>query len=308
MSSIEWTEKTWNPTVGCSKVSAGCQNCYAINQAYRNAAIGQKLAEQGKNAGRLAYYDGLTEKRGERVEWTGAVKFVPEALDIPLKTRKPTKFFVNSMSDLFHESVSDEQLDKIFAVMALAEKHVFQVLTKRPQRMVEYFSKTPSEGNYPAGFETQYNIEYHANGMADSAEKSIKLPLPNVWLGVTCENQKAADERIPLLQKVPAAVRFVSFEPLLEKVSISPEHHFQDIDWAIIGGESGNKARPCQIEWILDLLLRCQDYGVTPFVKQIGSKPLLNNKKFNSQGKGNDIDSWPDVIKVRRFPKAKIPA
>jgi protein gp37 len=116
MTEISWTDKTWNPLVGCSKTSTGCKNCYAVQQAYRNEAIGKTM----ENPGRLAYYEGLTEKRGNRIEWTGTVNFVPEALEIPLKRKKPTKWFVNSMSDLFHESVPDEWIDKIFAVMALS--------------------------------------------------------------------------------------------------------------------------------------------------------------------------------------------
>lgn len=131
---IQWTDETWNPTVGCSKISEGCQNCYAIGQAYRNTAMGQKFA----NPGRLAYYEGLTEKKGDRAEWTGTVNFVPEALEIPLKWKKPRRIFVNSMSDLFHGGIEDHELDQIFAVMALTPQHTYQVLTKRPDRMAEY--------------------------------------------------------------------------------------------------------------------------------------------------------------------------
>ena len=302
MTKIEWTHgegykgETWNLIVGCTKVSAGCVNCYAIRDQWRMSSNpNPKISDRAS---------GLTKKLGNSINWTGQVKFIEERLNQPLRWNKPRMVFVNSQGDLFHESVSDEQLDQIFAVMALANWHVYMVLTKRPQRMVEYFSKTPSDGNYPVGFETQYNIEYHANGMADSAEKSIKLPLPNVYLGVTCENQKAADERIPLLQKVPAAVRFVSFEPLLEPITLDVRHQFQNINWAILGGESGPKARKCAIEWLTDLEDRCTDYGVARFVKQLGSKPTLAGETYPVTGKGGDPEQWPEHLRIRQWPLA----
>ncbi len=139
MTNIEWTDNSWNPIVGCSKVSAGCSQCYAINQSYRNWAMAQSLPAEKR--GRLAYYDCLTEKNENGgINWTGVVRFVEEALDVPLKRKKPTQYFVNSMFDPFHESVLDEWIDKIFAVMSLCQQHTFQILTKRPERMVEYFS------------------------------------------------------------------------------------------------------------------------------------------------------------------------
>lgn len=202
MTSIEWTGKTWNPLVGCSKISEGCRNCYAINQAYRNAAMAEKMP----NPGRLAYYDGLTEKRGDRVEWTGKVNFVPEALEIPIKTRKPTTWFVNSMSDLLHESVTFEQLFRIATVMLQTPQHTYQILTKRPERFWLWSDVLKT-------------LQDSING---AMENPISVnPLSNVWLGVTVENQKAADDRIPLLLQTPAAVRFLSCEPLLEKIDLS---------------------------------------------------------------------------------------
>ena len=177
MSKIEWTEQTWNPMVGCSKISAGCQNCYAIQQAYRNDAMGQKL----DNPGRLAYYDGLTEKRGNRVEWTGVVRFVPEALEIPLKRKKPTVWFVNSMSDLFHESVTDEQLFKILKIIRDTPQHTYQVLTKRPARMLDimkHLSWRTGKAGEGGGFFAYRGIP-GAN------------PLRNLWLGVTYSKRRA---------------------------------------------------------------------------------------------------------------------
>lgn len=319
MSNIEWTEKTWNPIVGCSKISEGCRNCYAINQSHRNAAMGAKL----DNPGRLAYYEGLTEKRGDRTEWTGKVAFVPEALGIPLKTRKPTTWFVNSMSDLFHESVTDGQLDQIFAVMAASPRHTYQVLTKRPERMLAYFT------------------ERHLNrlGTVSGVEIAIALPLPNVWLGVTVENQKAADERIPLLLQTPAAVRFLSCEPLLEDIDLSPyfvnvrfqqnqltgecrlitsvegieltesdllanyaqtaTQYRKPIDWVIVGGESGPGARPCNPFWIQSVVDQCKSAKVPVFVKQLGGFP----------DKRHDFEKFPASLQLRQIcPKPKNPS
>jgi protein gp37 len=283
MTSIQWTEQTWNPTVGCSKVSEGCRNCYAIGQAYRNNAMGQKL----NNPGRLAYYDGLTEKRGGRTEWTGAAKFVPEALSIPIKRKKATTWFVNSMSDLFHDDVTDEQLGQVWSVMEETPRHTYQILTKRPERMME-------------------------------AACSLKT-LPNVWLGVSVENQKAADDRIPLLRQTPAAIRFLSCEPLLEEVEIyrwldkgfgAPVPRGQrspSIDWVIVGGESGPGARPCDIDWIRSIVAQCRDAEVACFVKQVGPNCFGKNRwgalyKLPVTGKGGDPEEWPEDVRVRQYP------
>lgn len=292
MTTIEWTDSTWNPIVGCSKISEGCRNCYAINQAHRNAAMAAKMP----NPGRLAYYDGLTEKRGDRIEWTGQVRFVPKALEVPIKTRKPTRWFVNSMSDLFHESVTDEQLDRIFAVMAMTPQHTYQVLTKRPERMLEYLTK-------PCGYTDALmscGIAYGRESLirqatlpwwSPSDDRGISFPLPNVWLGVTAENQKAADDRIPYLVQTPAAIRFLSCEPLLEALDLSTWVHprqsmtvgfslvesvkvgdriscVSGIDWVITGAESGHGARPMNEDWVRGLRDQCVPAGVHFFYKQ----------------------------------------
>jgi protein gp37 len=295
MSNIEWTQQTWNPVVGCSKVSAGCQNCYAINQAYRNAAIGKQMPSPG----RLAYYEGLTEKRGNRVEWTGAVRFVPEALEIPLRRKKPTTWFVNSMSDLFHESVSLEELFEIASVMLATPQHTYQVLTKRPERMAEAWAEV---------------LDLLQDAVdATSITPTNVNPLPNVWLGVTVENQKAADERIPFLLQTPAAVRFLSCEPLLEEIDINKAMYpdggyscfgFFDgfgyevfLQWVIVGGESGTNARPCKVDHIRSIVKQCRDANVPVFVKQLGS-----NADYPVAGKGSNIDEFPDDLKVRGLP------
>src|SRR5690606_22560010 len=177
MTTIEWTQGTWNPVSGCTRVSPGCDNCYAMRQAHRFS-------------GNCQPYEGLTTIRRGKVDWTGSVRFVPEMLEVPLQ-RKPTTWFVNSMSDLFHESLTNEQIASAFGGMAATPQHTYQILTKRPKRMREWF------------------------GWLDG-----RRPLHNVWLGVSCEDQARADERIPHLLSTPAAVRFVSAEPLLGPIAL----------------------------------------------------------------------------------------
>ena len=296
MSKIEWTTRTWNPMVGCSKVSAGCQNCYAIKDAHRLAG--------NPNPKISGVYAGLTERRGDRTEWTGKVNFLPQRLELPIKTRKPTTWFVNSMSDLFHESVTDDQLDQIFAVMALTPQHTYQVLTKRPARMLDYLSAA------------EKRVFKSACGLADDKPelKSIphQWPLPNVWLGVTVENQKAAD-RIPLLLQTPSAVRFLSCEPLLENVDLTrcgdSDYSIDSLtgaepygnstrkgivprlDWVIVGGESGHGARPCHLPWIQDIVDQCAAAKVPCFTKQTGSNPW----EHLVTGKGGDPQEWVNL-------------
>lgn len=331
MSKIEWTTETWNPMVGCSKVSAGCQNCYAINHAHRLAG--------NPNTKISGVYDGLTERRGDRTEWTGKVNFVPERLELPLKTRKPTTWFVNSMSDLFHESVTDEQLDQIFAVMALTPHHTYQVLTKRPQRMLEYCTDR---------FRSRKILEaaqrLGVKGLIDPGMVIPIYPYGHVWLGVTVENQKAADDRIPLLLETPAAVRFLSCEPLLESIDLSgfapfcweridpemtrqlfemfggplPEDSLNDIegnkriDWVIVGGESGHGSRPCDVTWIHSIVNQCAAAEVPCFVKQLGanvrSLPVDYGNFGRGKGKMNILEQWPPYLRVRQMPGVAVPA
>ena len=307
---ISWTDETWNPTVGCSKKSEGCRNCYAIGQSYRNTAIGATMP----NPGRLKYYEGLTEKRGDRVEWTGVVNFVPEALEIPLKWKKPRRIFVNSMSDLFHESVPFEWIDQAFAVMSLTAHHTYQILTKRPDRMLEYFSDLNDRTLKIMDCLPRWiarDAAYAGKGLTDSlGEREYFLPLPNVWLGVTVENQQAANDRIPLLLQCPAALRFLSCEPLLEPVWIAP--YVDLLDWVIIGGESGPGARGCDLAWIDAIAQNCIDKKVPVFVKQLGAKPYqvydrISGKTITwpiSDRKGAIVAEFPDYLQVQQFPKA----
>ncbi len=257
MTTIKWTDETWNPVTGCTKISAGCRNCYA-------ADIEKRFW------GDLKFSD---------------VQFHPDRLEQPLKWRKPRRVFVNSMSDLFHESVSFDDILRVFMVMRQAKPHTFQVLTKRPDRMRLFMEEW-----FPS-----------AEALANMTLRPMAPPA-NVWLGVTAESQKAADERIPVLLKTPAAVRFVSFEPLLERIALHSLHQFQNIDWGIVGGESGPKARKCAIEWIDDLVDRHRDYGVACFVKQLGSKPTLAGQTYPAKGKGGNPEEWPEQLKVRQWP------
>ena len=225
-SDIEWTDETWNPTVGCSKVSPGCDGCYAIGVAHR--------AMQPA-------HEGLTIRRpGERPDWTGEVRCLPDRLDTPLRWRKPRRIFVDSMSDLFHAAVAAGFIAQVWETMAATPQHTYQVLTKRPQRMRQALC-TPS-------------IVGHD-------------PLPNVWCGTSIESDRYAF-RADHLRATPAAVRFLSLEPLLSPL---PSLDLTGIDWVIVGGESGPGARPCQPDWVRDIRDRCEAAGVAFFWKQWGA-------------------------------------
>ena len=273
---IQWAEETWNPIVGCSKVSPGCASCYAIRDARR---LSGNPNPKIRNA-----YEGTTTTNG-KLNWTGVVRLIPERLQIPLRRKKATRWFVNSMSDLFHEALTDEEIDQVFAVMALCPQHVFMVLTKRAERMRDWFQ--PGLDNRPDSVGHQMRIlsnGKHAGILMDD------WPLPNAWLGVSVENQETADERIPLLLQTPAAVRFVSAEPLLGQISFrwakwhdySPGVNWGHLDgmkgihWVITGGESGPNARPANPDWFRKVRDDCQAAGVAYFHKQWGEWVAYN--------------------------------
>jgi len=317
-SSIEWTDAVWNPVRGCSKVSAGCTNCYAMKQAHRFSGPGQP-------------YEGLTHVvKGKGPQWTGAVRTVPEMLERPLRWRKPRRVFVNSMSDLFHPDVPDEFVDQVFAVMALTPQHTYQILTKRPERMAHYFLPI-GQTNRSDWVWVQMASILNRHRLAYP-----EWPLPNVWLGTSVEDQAAADERIPHLLRCPAAVRFLSCEPLLGPVDLRkltkgdytahpagaevytlegmyaiPDHDWDApgrIDWVIPGGESGPGARPCDVEWIRGLVQQCRAAGVAPFVKQLGAEAYTSDglgPQFLDlrDPKGGDPSEWPEDLRVREFPQ-----
>lgn len=243
MNKIEWTDQTWNPIIGCSKVSPGCDNCYAERMAKRLACMG-KTQYQNVIDG---YWDG---NKAVTQGWNGNTNLVESALEKPLHWKKPRKIFVCSMSDLFHESVPFTWIEKVMSVIEECPQHTFQLLTKRPHIMAEYF-----------------------NGLGKRFELSH---LSNLWLGTTCENQEMADKRIPVLLKIPAAKRFVSVEPMLGPVRVDYySTNFTTgectlLDWIICGGESGPGARPMHPDWARGLRDQCKEAGVPFMFKQWG--------------------------------------
>ncbi len=259
---IEWTDATWNPTIGCSIVSPGCTNCYAMKMAAR-------IERMGGSGG--AMYAGMTRPSKAGAVWSGKVRLVEGALDRPLQWRKPRRIFVNSMSDLFHEALSDEAIDKVFAVMALAPRHTFQVLTKRAERMRDYMATWPMDGQPDRIAVLARDIAYSFGRGQQGNCGVVARPLPNVWLGVSVEDQTRADERIPHLLTTPAAVRFLSCEPLLGPVDLRRlDVPGLGIDWVIAGGESGSGARPMHPDWARALRDQCGASGVPFFFKQWG--------------------------------------
>lgn len=242
-SKIEWTEMTWNPTVGCTKLSAGCKNCYA-----------EKMAERLQLMGTPGYENGFK------------LTLLEHRLNDPLARKKPTTYFVNSMSDLFHEDVPYEFIDKVFDTIRLAKQHTFQVLTKRAERMADYF-----------------------------AGKTVPS---NAWIGVSVEDVKSGVARIDQLRRVNASIRFLSVEPLLEDIG---EVDLTSIHWVIVGGESGPKARLMKPEWVASIKVQCEEQGVAFFFKQWGGwgsdgkrrTKAHNGREFN----GRTYDEMPSIIR-----------
>lgn len=265
---IEWTDATWNPIRGCSRVSEGCRHCYAETVAKRFSGEGQP-------------YEGLIARGGQ---WNGQIKIVDHVMDQPLRWQRPRLVFVNSMSDLFHENVPEHVVDRVFSVMALAEKHTFQVLTKRPERMLQYLSQ--DRRRQWADMAVHFWGGIDPDALHDSIHYGDQV-LPNVWLGVSVEDQKSADERIPLLLATPAAVRWISAEPLLGPVDLScwpiygPDRE-QLLNWVVVGGESGANARPMHPDWARSLRDQCADAGVPFLFKQWG------------EWAPRDFPAWPE--------------
>lgn len=238
-STIEWTEQTWNPTTGCTKISPGCKHCYAEVMTRRLTAMKAPGYDNGFE---------LTQH--------------PSRLSQPLARKKPTTYFVNSMSDLFHEDMTDEFLDQVFSVIEATPQHTYQILTKRADRLPSYFSNR-------------------------------KCPR-NVWLGVSVEDKKYGVPRINHLRQVDVAIRFLSVEPLLEDLG---EIDLTDIHWVIVGGESGHKARPMQPEWVANVQIQADAAGAAFFFKQWGgwgADGVKRHKKANGREfKGRTWDAYP---------------
>ncbi len=280
-SKIEWCDATWNPIVGCSRVSKGCENCYAERVAFRFK--------------HLPKFGAVIKQNGHG--WNGAVHFDENALLQPLKWKKPRRIFVCSMGDLFHEKVSNEWIDKVYAIMALCPQHTFMVLTKRPERMREYFrldTTLPAVNTLAAAWDYMTPKQYQ-----EMVKKPISWPLPNVWHGVSVEDQRTANERIPILLRTQSAIRFISAEPLLGEIDLKRlSQDFDDgmgffvdsclngkrfnqeygdydneatkLDWVIAGGESGKNARPMHPDWVRKLRDDCTAANVPFFFKQWG--------------------------------------
>jgi protein gp37 len=255
---IEWTQATWNPIAGCSILSKGCTNCYAMKMAARLEAMGQ------------AKYAGLTQPSKAGPVWTGKIAVADDrAFTQPLRWKRGRRIFVNSMSDLFHEDVPDDVIDKVSAIMALAPQHTFQVLTKRPERMRSYMV------NDGLGRLSSWCVAAIKMGRAGALVGRHGFPAPNVWLGVSVEDQATADARIPILLDTPAAVRWISAEPLLEDVDLRP--WLSGLDWVVAGGESGPDARPMHPDWIRSIRDQCAAAGVPFLFKQWGEWREFDN-------------------------------
>lgn len=335
-SDIEWTDATWNPTWGCSRVSLGCQNCFAENIARRFSGPGKP-------------YEGLIHSTGR---WNGKIHLAEDHLLDPIHWSKGRRIFVNSMSDLFHEGIPFEYIDKVFAVMACTTRHTYQVLTKRPQRMLEYFDRLRwNADSDDEGCTYDQQARWHGGphglaGLPDQVSPSDVYdewrpwrenkrhggydncgplwPLTNVWLGVSCENQATADERIPLLLKVPAAIRFLSCEPLLGPIDLTrivlaanvpitdcADPRFDKvnftinalkgaasikmapINWTIVGGESGHGARPMEADWARSLKIQCAAAGTAFFMKQGSEANWPDFKNFANFPPSLQVREWP---------------
>lgn len=299
---IEWTDVTWNPTRGCSRVSPGCEKCYAERQAARFAGAGGP-------------YHGLVRVGPNGPRWTGDVRLVPDSLTAPLHWRKPRRVFVDSMSDLFHEKISNEDIAAVFGVMAASPQHTFQVLTKRAERMLEWFmlvaARRPTVTMEPVAYclgAMHGVLRRPSAAVAHDGDGRPPWPLPNVWLGVSVEDQQRADERIPPLLATPAAVRFVSYEPALGPVDF--QRYIYDgawmndplatrgftatrLNWIIVGGESGPGAREFDLAWARSIVAQCRAAGVAMFIKQdSGRLPGI-------QGRFTD-EEWA----IKEFPNA----
>jgi protein gp37 len=264
-SAIEWTEATWNPVTGCDWVSPGCDHCYA-----------RTLAKRMKAMGSVRYQNDGFDRALKVVTPGFGLTLHHDKLAEPLRWRKPRVVFVNSMSDLFHEGVDDPFIEQVWRTMQETPQHTYQILTKRPRRLLAWTTRR----------------------WRDELEE---MPLPNVWLGTSVENQEWADRRIPLLAQTPAAVRFLSCEPLLGPITIQVSLKKacssirEAIDWVIVGGESGPKARPVDEKWVRDLRDECVAHGVDFFFKQWGGRtPKAGGRELD----GKRWDERPTVLEV----------
>jgi len=328
---IAWAECTWNPVVGCTKCSPGCENCYAERMAARLNGI---FAAKGDDDNWARYsnilkFDTSQREEGRAVGWNGQVELCYDRLEQPLHWRKPRMIFVPSMGDLFHPAVPFEFIDKVMAVIALCPQHTFQVLTKRAERMREYFNEMALGKRHigdslrkigQEGF-VQRLVVAKSMMVGKNGMPPYKTPA-NLWLGVTCCNQQEADKNIPFLLQTPAAVRFLSLEPLLGPIDLTKTEIpntsgggfgnmrcsplavqkgtynsivsvcLAPLDWVIIGAESGPKRRPCKLEYVYSIAEQCKEAGVLLFIKQLD----IDGKLVR------DIEKFPKDLRIRQMP------
>lgn len=301
MTKIEWTEVTFNPITGCTKITPGCANCYAETMTKRLA--GMKATKKKYGAG------------------FGVVKCHPEELSIPLNIKKPSMIFVCSMSDLFHEKVDYGFTADIYNIIKQTPKHTYQILTKRPYRAVKFYQEyeqlifKEKLLAYETRDRTQEEIEEHVPDLQEwvAANPDKFFGYQNIWFGVSVENQATADGRIPYLNRIPGAVRYLSVEPILEEIDLDTylnpytEKTVQDkfgnyipekvfcktmIDWMIIGCESGQKHRPCKLKWVRSLVSQGKKAKVPVFIKQLVVKGKVET----------DVKKFPKDLQIRQYP------
>jgi protein gp37 len=302
---IEWATKVWNPLRGCTIRSKGCANCYAMYQANRYKGKGMP-------------FEGLVRSTPSGPRWTGAITLVPKDLTKPLHWRKPARIFVNSMSDLFHEAVPFPYIAAMIGVMAACPQHVFLVLTKRPEVALEFFTWFDGHqnlnGSWPSRPQLAARYAQAATGERIESQTVQWLP-PNIWFGVSAEDQDTADERIPRLLQCPGSVHWLSAEPLLSSIDLRAEwlpgsQLGRKLRWLVIGGESGPRARPIDIECIHMLVQQARAANVAVFVKQLGevwARKLVSIpgshrvRRQSLHKKGGDPADWPAALRVRQY-------
>lgn len=314
--SIEWAAtqnpdgsftagEVWNCLRGCSRISPGCGGGAIVGpNGERGGCYAEAIAARFSDPG--APFHGYATRTDKGPRWTGKVTPLPEKLSEPLKRRRPTTWFVNSMSDLFHEDVPDDYIAAVFGVMAACPQHTFQILTKRAERLPQWFewveTLLPATGKLPASacldFATR-TLGRHEIGDW-SYGQTAPWPLPNVHLGVSVEDRKHGLPRIDHLRAAPAAVRFLSIEPLLEDLG---EIDLTGIGWVIVGGESGQGARPMNVNWIRRVMWNCRAQKVPVFVKQLGANPHNGLTTLRVRSKGGDMAEWPEDLRVREMPR-----
>lgn len=319
-SKIEWTDATWNPIRGCTRVSEGCRHCYAEQVAARFAGPGLP-------------YEGLVTLGPKGARWNGTIREVPQKLDEPVRWTKPRMIFVNSMSDLFHDGLDDAYIAAVFGAMLLARHHVYQVLTKRPERMVKWLERELRHG--PDVFARDCVAEFHRRSGHRKVwvRPTLDAIMDHVMLGVSIEDQESAEQRLPFLAELHrkhlrfGATLWTSYEPALGRVDfrkvpdlnkVGPDRH-PILDWVVCGGESGRGARPFDLTWAKSTIDQCQAAGVACFIKQFGAHPVLSEggfvfdqirgdhhhvlAKIKDTTKGAVMEEWPSELRVRQFPR-----